>query len=61
MKKAKVHFRNLRLYINAGMQFPECYAYQSLLDIDKGALETTSDKSEITCKHCLRQLAKYEG
>ena len=52
----KMHYRNLRLYCNAGMRFPECYAYAELLDVDKGRLPTTGKVSEVTCKHCLHQL-----
>ena len=53
---SKVHYRNLRLYVNAGMRFPECYAYAELLDVEKSALPTTPNVSEVTCKHCQRML-----
>lgn len=54
----KTHYRNIRLYVNAGTPFPECQAYASLLDLDKSRLPVTGKKSEVTCKHCLRRLGK---
>jgi hypothetical protein len=39
----KIHYRNIRLRNNAGMDFPECYAHAELLDCDKGRLITTGN------------------
>lgn len=64
MKEPKTHYRNTRLYVNAGMRFPECYAYAELLDVEKSALPTTGEVNEVTCKHCLRLMerrAREEG
>ena len=60
----KVHMRHGRLYVNAGMRFPLCYANAELLDLDKTLLPTTGEAKEVTCKHCLRQMKKqwwYNG
>ena len=58
MKQPKLHYRNIRLFVNAGMSFPECYAYADLLDVEKSALPTTGVKEEVTCKHCLRLMKR---
>lgn len=50
----KIHLKHQRLFINAGMEYPACYANTELLDTDKGKLQTTSKRENITCKHCLR-------
>lgn len=49
-----VHFRDIRLRSNAGMDFPACYALAHLLDTAKGYLPTSPDMSEVTCKRCRR-------
>lgn len=54
MKKPIIHKRSTRLFTNAGMDFPVCYAYAKLLDTDKGRLPTTGDGSKVTCKRCLK-------
>lgn len=56
--KLKLHFRNIRLFNNAGMRMPECYAYARLLDCDKSRLPTTGNETLVTCKHCLALLRK---
>jgi len=53
-----VHLRNLRLYNNAGMNFPECYAGAKLLDTDKGRLPTSPILEKVTCPRCLRRSLK---
>lgn len=53
----KVHFRNIRFKVNAGMDIPECRAYARLLDCEASRLETTGDKEQVTCKSCLKRLA----
>lgn len=50
----KVHLRDTRLFVNAGLRFPVCYATARLLDTDKSRLSTTTDRTQVTCKHCLR-------
>jgi hypothetical protein len=52
---------NIRLFNNAGMRFPECYAYQKLLDTDKGRLRTTGDKLLVDCPKCLKRLGVEES
>lgn len=52
--KTKIHFRSLRLAVNAGMSFPACYANTKLLDTDKGRLKTTTKPQEVTCLKCKR-------
>lgn len=48
----KTHLRHMRLYNNAGMNFPSCYANAPLLDTDKGRLPISSDHNTVSCKHC---------
>ena len=52
----KTHFRDTRLYNNAGVSFPTCYAWAPQLDLNKGQLPTTAIPSNVTCQHCLRKL-----
>jgi hypothetical protein len=52
----KTHFRDTRLYNNAGMLFPTCYAGAVLLDTNKSWLPTTNNQTNVTCQHCLRKL-----
>lgn len=51
----KMHFRDIRLRNNAGMDFPLCYAGARLLDLDKSRLPTTGDFNAVECKHCLNR------
>lgn len=53
-RRHKVHLRDRRLFVNAGVRFPACYANSELLDTDKSKLQTTGTLSEVTCKNCLR-------
>lgn len=51
----KIHKKDLRLRVNAGVDFPMCYANtNALLDFDKCKLQMTSNILEVTCKRCLR-------
>jgi len=54
----KTHFKNTRLFVNAGMEFPECYANVPLLDLEKGRLNMTGKREMVTCKNCLRKIQK---
>jgi hypothetical protein len=56
-----IHFRNIRLRNNAGMDFPECYARAKLLDTDKGRLPTTGDQSKVTCERCRKSIKAEES
>lgn len=47
----KYHAISLRLFVNAGMRFPLCYANARLLDTDKGRLPMS--RTQVTCKRCL--------
>jgi hypothetical protein len=53
----KTHYRDLRLRINAGMDFPACYAGARLLDTDKGRLPSTSEPARVSCLKCRRIMA----
>ena len=53
----RVHFKNIRLFINAGMDIPECKAGAKLLDCDSGRWPMTGDKAQVTCKNCLKRMA----
>jgi hypothetical protein len=50
----KMHFRDIRLLNNAGMEFPACYANTKLLDMNKSYLQSTSDYNKVDCKKCLK-------
>ena len=50
----KIHYRNIRLRNNAGMDIPECKAYAELLDCDSGRWTMTGIKENVTCKKCLK-------
>jgi len=58
---SKTHFVDTRLYVNAGMRFPACYARAPLLDTDKGRLPSTTAHDSVTCKHCRRIMRKTEN
>lgn len=53
--KKKMHLRDRRLWINAGMHFPACFANQTPLDTDKSRLWTTPIREDVTCKNCLKK------
>jgi hypothetical protein len=55
---AKVHMRDTRLLVNAGMRFPLCYASAIRLDTDKSGLPTTHKVEEVTCGRCLAMVEK---
>jgi len=57
--KRKMHLRDRRLLINAGMVFPACYSNpkNGLLDTDKSHLWITTYSEDVTCKRC-KQLMK---
>jgi hypothetical protein len=59
MSKPKVHMRDIRLFNNAGMQFPVCQAGAALLDCDKGHWQITTNEAEVTCKLCPARYRKY--
>lgn len=48
------HFRSLRLANNAGIDFPLCYANAARLDMEKGRLPLTTDRTKVTCGRCRR-------
>jgi hypothetical protein len=54
----KVHMEDIRLYNNAGMSMPICYANAPMLDLDKSRLSTSGLLIEVTCLHCKRMFPK---
>jgi hypothetical protein len=52
----KIHLRSLRLYVNAGMQFPACKANEPLLDLNCTNWDMTYNKQEVTCLKCLKSM-----
>jgi hypothetical protein len=48
----RIHFSDIRLFVNAGMRFPACYSGAKLLDTDKSRLSLTTNRDKVTCKHC---------
>lgn len=57
MSKPRIHFTNIRLRVNAGMNMPECKAGAKLLDTDASRLAMSGSESEVTCKRCLKLMA----
>ena len=53
-----IHKRSLRLYVNAGMSFPVCYAGAKLLDTDKARLPTVAEDEYVTCQKCRRIIGR---
>lgn len=53
-----IHFRNLRLFVNAGMTIPECKAHAKLLDTKSGHWNISGNIKEVTCKNCLNRIQK---
>jgi hypothetical protein len=56
--KPQLHYRDVRLFANAGMAFPMCYAAAATLDVNKGRLPTTADREAVTCPKCLKRMRK---
>jgi len=48
-----MHYRDLRLFNNAGIAFPACRAGDELLDMDCGSWPTSGIKQNVTCPECL--------
>ena len=53
----KAHKRDIRLYNNAGIRFPLCYANAERLDLDKTRLQVEHDNAKVTCDRCLTLIA----
>ena len=49
-----IHWRDVCLFVNAGMRFPACYANARPLDTDKSRLMTSADVRTVECKRCQR-------
>ena len=56
----RTHWRSVRLFVNAGLQFPACFANSPLLDTERGHLKSTGDKSLVTCSRCLKLIEHSE-
>lgn len=56
--RAKMHFRDLRLFANAGMAFPTCKANAAKLDLTRANLPTTNEREAVTCPECLKKMRK---
>jgi len=50
------HYRDVRLFVNAGLRFPLCKASAELLDLDATRLQTVGHSAEVTCKRCRKLL-----
>ena len=55
----RIHWRDQRLFVNAGMRFPACQANAIPLDTDKSRWMTTSDPMCIECKTCKGMYEEY--
>jgi len=59
MATRKVHMIDIRLYNNAGISMPSCYAARKgPLDMDKTHLPVTSRLEDCTCRVCQRVFPK---
>ena len=45
------HYRDLRLFVNAGMNFPSCRSNEELLDLEFDG-KVVIDKKEVDCEEC---------
>jgi hypothetical protein len=53
----RVHFTNIRLRVNAGINLPECKAHSARpLNMDASRLAMSGSRSEVTCKRCIALL-----
>jgi hypothetical protein len=52
--KNKIHLKDSRLYISAGMSFPHCKANARLLDLNGCHLPMTDEVGLVSCKSCLK-------
>lgn len=50
----KVHKRNIRLYVNAGISYPDCRCGELL----RTGYWITVNDNEVTCKYCQKRLKK---
>jgi len=50
----KTHKIDIRLFNNAGMNFPKCYANAKMLDLEKSRLNLSHDLNFVTCKKCIK-------
>jgi hypothetical protein len=57
-KMRKTHLRSLRLFINAGMAFPECVSGAAALDLDAARWEVTGDMLAVTCRNCRKAIKR---
>lgn len=48
-----MHYRDLRLFNNAGMCYPACKVDDGPLDLDHGRLATSGWPRDVTCPDCL--------
>ena len=56
-KRLKVHKRSTRLYVNAGMNFPECRSSDLMLNLEACHWNMTTNNDEVTCKQCLVRMS----
>jgi len=60
-KQKSIHLRSIRLFNNAGIEFPVCCIPKSgPLDVDKSRLDSTGNMSEVTCKKCIKKIEKLK-
>jgi hypothetical protein len=48
-----MHYRDLRLFNNAGIAFPACRARDELLNMDCGSWPTSGIPRDVVCPECL--------
>jgi len=64
----KIHLRDIRMYNNAGMNFPVCRTQDRLLDLEASRYTMANredyrnaDDKSVFCKHCLRMWNERYG
>jgi hypothetical protein len=55
---SKIHWRSVRLYVNAGLSYPLCMENDRRLNTQTKA-KTTPFETEVTCQHCRKALNQY--
>ena len=58
----RTHYTDTRLFVNAGIHIPACVAARpGPLDTDASRWPQTRVAERLTCKHCMRALAKLHA
>lgn len=61
MKRPKVHLRDVRFFVNAGMNFPVCQRDAELVDLEKCGWLMSATAEDITCINCIKRAKKLSA